>query len=168
MASDSNRGGITIVKSDQVRSGYCLTTDLVVAEPLERVFAFFSDAFQLEKLTPGRLRFSVRTSRPIEMHAGTLIDYQLRLYGVPVRWRSKISRWDPPHCFADEQVVGPYRYWHHLHSFEEVAAGTRIHDVVHYAVPLGWILHPLLVRPDLLKIFAFRRQAMSQVFTVVG
>lgn len=156
---------VTIDKSDQGRQGYCLTTQIVVQEPRERVFEFFADAFQLETITPPWLRFSVQTPRPIAMGPGTLIDYQLRLHGVPIRWRSRISSWEPPLRFVDEQVHGPYRFWHHLHTFEEVEAGTRVRDVVHYSVPWGFLLHPLLVRRDLMKIFAFRHKAMCQVFT---
>ena len=101
------------------------------------------------------------------MREGTLIDYRLRLRGVPIRWRSKISNWQPPFQFVDEQAKGPYRYWHHLHTFDQVDGGTMIRDIVHYAIPLGFIVHPLLVRRDLTNIFEFRRQSMSRIFTVV-
>ena len=158
---------VAIRKSDRVSAGYCLTTELLVAEPREQVFEFFADAFQLETITPPWLHFSVRTPRPLEMEAGTMIDYKLRLHTLPVRWRSQISEWQPPFRFVDEQVQGPYRYWHHLHTFEENESGTLVGDIVHYAVPLGFILHPLLVRPDLTKIFEYRREMMSRVFTPV-
>ena len=155
------------IKKQQGSSGHCLTTELLVGEPREQVFNFFADAFQLETLTPPWLHFSVQTSPPIEMHAGRLIDYKLRLHGIPIRWRSKISDWQPPFQFVDEQVKGPYSYWHHLHTFEEVSGGTLVRDVVNYAVPLGFITHPLLVRGDLTKIFEFRRQTMGRIFTPI-
>ena len=158
---------VAIAKSDRDSRGYCLTTELLVAEPREEVFEFFADAFQLETITPPWLHFSVQTPRPIVMTPGTLIDYRLRLHGVPVRWRSKISSWEPPYQFVDEQVKGPYRYWHHLHTFEEVDQGTLVRDIVNYAIPLGFLMHPLLVRGDLVKIFSFRRETMSRIFTPV-
>ena len=134
---------VAIRKSDRGSQGYCLTTELLVAEPRAQVFEFFADAFQLETITPPWLHFSVRTPRPIEMEAGTMIDYKLQLHGLPVGWRSKISEWQPPLRFVDEQVKGPYRCWHHLHTFEEINGGTLVSDIVHYAMPLGFILHPL-------------------------
>jgi ligand-binding SRPBCC domain-containing protein len=159
---------LTIEKAESASGGYRLTTELLVEEPREQLFAFFADAFQLETITPPWLHFSVESPHPIDMHAGTLIDYKLRLHGLPIRWRSKISTWEPPFQFVDEQVKGPYRCWHHLHTFDETERGTLIRDVVHYAVPLGFITHPLLVRRDLTKIFEFRREKMRCIFTPVG
>lgn len=156
---------VRIEKSDRDPRGYRLTTELLVAEPRQRVFKFFADAYQLETITPPWLHFSVETPRPIEMTAGTLIDYKLRLHGLPIRWQSRIRAWEPCSEFVDEQVRGPYRYWHHLHTFLETDGGTLVRDDVHYAVPLGWLAHPLLVRRDLAKIFGFRRAKMSEIFT---
>ena len=156
---------VVIDRSDRDPSGYQLTTELVLKEPRQQVFDFFADAFQLETITPPWLHFSVRTPAPIVMQPGTLIDYTLRLHGLPIRWRSEISSWDPPFQFVDQQVSGPYRYWHHLHTFEEVDGGTLVRDIVHYAVPFGFITHPLLVRRDLTKIFQYRHQTMSRLFT---
>jgi ligand-binding SRPBCC domain-containing protein len=156
---------VMIGKSDRDPSGYRLTTELLVKEPREQLFEFFADAFQLETITPPWLHFSVQTPQPIVMQPGTLIDYKLQLHGLPIRWRSKISDWDPPLQFIDEQVKGPYRYWHHLHSFDEVDGGTLVRDIVHYAVPFGFITHPLLIRCDLTKIFQHRHESMSSLFT---
>ena len=147
--------------------GYRLTTEILFAESCEEVFEFFADAFQLETITPPWLHFSVQTARPIEMSAGTLIDYKLRLHGLPISWRSMISQWQPPLRFVDEQVRGPYRHWHHLHTFERTGDGTLMRDIVHYGVPLGFILHPLLVQRDLTRIFEFRRETMSRIFTPI-
>lgn len=156
---------VTIERSPTDPSGYRLTTELLVAEPRGQVFDFFADAFQLETITPPSLRFSVCTPRPLEMRSGVLIDYKLRLHGWPIRWRSKISNWKPPYQFVDEQLKGPYRYWHHLHTFDDVDGGTLVRDIVHYAIPLGFIMHPLLVRRDLTTIFEYRRKTMSTRFT---
>jgi ligand-binding SRPBCC domain-containing protein len=156
---------ITIKKSEGGERGYLLQAELRVAEPREKVFEMFADAFQLEAITPPSLRFSVLTPPPIDMRVGTLIDYRLRLHGLPMRWRSKISVWDPPHEFVDEQVYGPYRRWRHRHIFESLDNGTLIRDEVHYDVPLAVLAHPLLVRRDLLAVFEFRQQALSRIFT---
>lgn len=150
------------------RKGYRLTTELLVAEPRSEVFAFFADAFQLETITPPWLNFSVQTPRPIEMRAGVEIDYRLRLHALPIRWRSRISEWEPPLRFVDEQVRGPYTHWHHLHTFEETAEGTLVSDIVHYQVPLSFIAHPLLVRRDLTRIFQYRRETMRKKFRSLG
>ena len=133
----------------------------------EQVFDFFADAFQLETITPPWLHFSVQTPRPIAMAKDVLIDYKLRLHGFPIRWQSRISCWEPPFQFIDEQVRGPYRYWHHLHTFEEFEGGTLVRDVVHYSVLLGAIMHPLIIRRDLTKIFEYRHDVMSRIFSPV-
>lgn len=162
---DSREMSVTIEKIDGGQRGYRLSTELVVSEPIEQVFDFFADAFQLETITPPWLHFSVQTPRPIVMGTGQLIDYRLRLHGVPLRWRSRISDWMPTSQFVDEQVKGPYRYWHHLHEFEEVSGGTVVRDIVRYDLPLSFLLHPLLVRRDLTSIFEYRQATMRKIFT---
>ncbi|MEA2193634.1 MAG: hypothetical protein QOG42_68 [Solirubrobacteraceae bacterium] len=128
----------------------------------EEVFAFFADARNLEALTPPLLRFRVVTPEPIAMGAGTLIRYRLRVRGVPVSWLTKITEWDPPHGFVDEQLTGPYALWHHAHAFEALDdGGTLMRDVVRYRVgcgPLGTLATRLLVRRDVEAIFDFRAE----------
>ncbi len=128
------------------------------------IFPFFADAANLETLTPPWLNFKILTPTPIAMHEGTLIDYRLRVHGMPVRWRTRISAWEPPHRFVDEQLRGPYRQWIHEHTFEPRDGGTLCRDVVRYAVPLDLLMHGLLVRPDITKIFAYREQALKKHF----
>ena len=132
--------------------------------PPEQVFPFFADARNLEAITPPWLGFRVVTPEPIDMRAGTLIEYRLRLRGVPLRWRTRIAVWDPPRRFVDVQLSGPYRLWHHTHDFEpDGAGGTIMRDSVRYALPfgpLGRLAHALVVRRDLDAIFAFRQAAV--------
>jgi ligand-binding SRPBCC domain-containing protein len=133
--------------------------------PPERAFAFYADARNLEAITPPWLAFRVTTPGRIEMRPGTLIDYRLRLHGVPVRWRTRIEVWDPPRRFVDVQLRGPYALWEHTHTFEpDGADGVVIGDRVRYALPLGplgRIVHALVVRRDLERIFEHRRHAVA-------
>ena len=143
-------------------------TEQLVPAPLKDVFAFFSLAENLERITPPFLRFKILTSLPIEMRQGTLIDYQLRIRGIPVRWRTQIADWNPPYQFVDTQLKGPYTLWHHTHTFSDAgAAGTLMRDVVRYQAPLGplgLLVSPFFVRPEIERIFAFRRQAIAGFF----
>ena len=129
----------------------------------DEVFGFFADARNLERITPPLLRFAVVTPDPIEMGVGTLIQYRLRLHGVPVSWLTSIQAWEPPHRFVDTQVRGPYALWHHTHAFAPDGDGTRMVDTVRYAVgfgPLGELAHRVLVRRDVEAIFTFRAQTV--------
>jgi len=144
--------------------GYRLEAEQFLPQPRERVFAFFADAFGLEDLTPPWMNFHVLTARPITMDEGLRIDYRLRVRGIPLRWQSLISCWDPPHAFVDEQTRGPYRRWHHQHLFESVAGGTMCRDIVDYAVPGGSVVNKLFVQPELLRIFAYRQQKLRALF----
>ena len=142
-----------------------------VARPIEEVFAFFSDAGNLQEITPPFLDFAILTPRPVAMRAGTLLDYRLKWHGVPIRWRTEILEWSPPHRFVDLQIRGPYRLWHHTHTFEAVEGGTRMIDVVDYELPLGVlgeIAHKLKVRRDVEGIFDYRRETIARIFRTPG
>jgi ligand-binding SRPBCC domain-containing protein len=135
--------------------------------PLEQVFAFFAAARNLERITPGWLRFEVRTPEPVRMEAGALIDYRLHYRGVPLGWTSQIEVWEPGRQFVDRQLRGPYGLWHHRHTFAEVAGGTVIEDEVHYAAPFGAfgeLAQPLLIERVLRRIFDYRQQAVRRIF----
>jgi ligand-binding SRPBCC domain-containing protein len=132
--------------------------------PINEVFEFFSDAMNLEELTPSWLQFRVLTPGPIQIRQGTEIDYRLKLRGIPVRWRSKISVWDPPHRFVDEQLRGPYRQWIHEHRFTEDANGTTCEDTVNYAPIGGALIDKLFVAQEIKQIFAYRTQRLQAIF----
>ncbi|MCU0771566.1 MAG: SRPBCC family protein [Verrucomicrobia bacterium] len=132
--------------------------------PRSEVFDFFSDACNLEAITPPWLRFQILTPAPIRMGVGTLIDYRLRVHGLPLRWRTRIAEWNPPHGFADEQVRGPYRLWHHEHTFEEADGGTLMRDSIRYAPMGGTLINRLFVRRDVEAIFAYRERRLKELF----
>jgi ligand-binding SRPBCC domain-containing protein len=136
-----------------------------LALPAAEAFAFYADALNLEAITPPWLAFRVETSGPIAMRPGTLIDYRLRLHGIPVRWRTRIVVWHPPKGFVDVQLRGPYALWEHTHTFEpDGEHAVVIRDHVRYALPfgpLGRLAHALSVRRDLERIFDYRRAAVA-------
>lgn len=144
---------------------YRLEREQRLEQPLERVFEFFAAAGNLERITPSWLRFEVLTPESVEMQVGTLIDYRLRVHGLPVRWTSRIEQWDPGRSFVDRQLRGPYGLWHHRHTFAADGTGTTVRDDVHYGLPLGALgdlAHRLVVRRDLERIFAFRQRAVVE------
>jgi ligand-binding SRPBCC domain-containing protein len=155
-----------------VRDVYALATWQWLPRPRPEVFAFFSDASNLERITPAFLNFHVLTATPIEMRAGALIDYRLRLRGIPLRWRSEITTWEPPVRFVDCQRRGPYRLWEHTHSFDEEDGGTRVRDDVRYGLAGPRIftraVNAVLVAPDTRRIFAFRHAALEDCLGLNG
>ncbi|HVF70831.1 MAG TPA: SRPBCC family protein [Chthoniobacterales bacterium] len=140
-------------------------TELWVPRPREEVFAFFADAANLDAITPPWVCFKTLTPVPIEMGAGTLIDHKLRIHGIPIRWRTQITVWEPPRRFVDEQLRGPYRLWRHEHLFEEREGGTMVRDRVEYAVLFDFLVHELFVRRDVEKIFAYRTENLRKRFS---
>ncbi len=143
--------------------GYLLEARTELARPLDEVFDFFANAHNLEALTPPFLRFEILTPDPIILRKGTIIDYRLRLRGIPVRWLSEISAWEPPHRFVDTQLRGPYRWWVHEHRFEAArGGGTLMTDRVEYGVLGGALVNFLLVEPDLRRIWAYRDREVRQ------
>ena len=134
--------------------------------PPERAFAFYGDALNLEPLTPPWLHFEVTTPGEIELAAGSLLDYKLKLHGIPIRWQTKIETWEAPRRFVDTQARGPYSLWEHTHTFEPAGEGeTVIGDRVRYAIPfgpLGTLAERLFVRRDLRRIFDYRAAAVAE------
>jgi len=143
------------------QEGYRLTARMSVDLPIEEVFEFFADANQLERITPQWLHFEVLTPRPIEMKAGLILDYRIP---IPIKWRTEISAWEPPFRFVDQQLKGPYKRWHHEHTFQEANGKTIVHDNVHYIPRGGSLIHRFMVKPDLEKIFSFRHHRLNEIF----
>lgn len=128
------------------------------------VFPFFADAANLERITPPWVQFWILTPAPIAMRAGALIDYRIRVHGLPLRWRTEIAEWEPPWRFVDVQLRGPYRIWHHTHTFVEVGGGTLCRDEIAYAVWGGSLVNRLFVQRDIERIFAHRREVLHKIF----
>jgi ligand-binding SRPBCC domain-containing protein len=138
-----------------------------IAQPIETVFPFFADAYNLESITPPWLGFRILTVDSKNVSEGTEIRYRLHLHGLPIYWRTEIRQWNPPYRFVDVQRSGPYRLWHHTHRFEAQGNRTKMIDVVRYALPfgiLGRFVHALKVRSDVRGIFDYRRQRIDQLF----
>lgn len=150
---------------DQI--GHKFITEQWVPQPIDQVFEFFSNPNNLETLTPDFLHFKiVKISHP-KIREGTVLDYQLKLHGVPICWQSKINDWVPGKRFSDLQTRGPYAFWHHTHEFYEARGGTVIRDNVVYKFP-GWVPGDILghnfINKDLEKIFMFRREQIKKLF----
>lgn len=147
-------------------SEYILNRSLTIELARDKVFEFFSNAGNLERITPPELNFQIITPQPIEMREGALIDYQLKMRGFPVKWRTEITVWNPPNEFVDEQIRGPYKQWIHRHIFTEIDADkTLIEDEVRYRLPFapfGNLAH-FLVKKELNYIFDYRQKAVAEI-----
>ena len=153
-----------------MRDHYYRTT-LRLPVPRARAFAFFAEAENLGVITPPELAFKIRTPLPITIRAGTLIDYTISLHGIPMRWRTRVTRWRENEEFEDEQLRGPYAVWVHRHAFrDDRSGGTVIDDEVRYRLPfypLGELVHPL-VRRQIRRIFEYREGAVRRALRVVA
>jgi ligand-binding SRPBCC domain-containing protein len=147
---------------------HVLRREQVLPAPPGDVFAFFADAGNLEAITPAWLRFRIVTPRPIDMGVGAVIEYRLRLHGLPVSWLTQIEVWEPGRRFVDAQLRWPYALWHHTHEFEPHERGTLMRDTVRYALPLGplgAVAHRAFVARDLAAIFDHRAQRVAELVT---
>ena len=142
--------------------------ELWLPRPPREVFPFFADARNLEFITPPWLKFEVLTPGRIVMRSGARIDYRLKVHGFPLRWRTEITEWEPPVRFVDTQLRGPYRLWHHTHTFEAKDGGTLCRDRVRYRVPGGELVHRLIVRRDVERIFRYRQEKLAEQFGRTG
>jgi ligand-binding SRPBCC domain-containing protein len=148
------------------RKEYLLKRSVWVRRPIEEVFPFFAAAENLGRITPPELGFRIDSPTPVAMHRGATIDYTIRLYRMPMKWRTGITKWDPPHYFEDTQLAGPYAKWVHTHRFTEYNGGTTIDDRVEYVLPFGTLGHIAwpLVRRQLDRIFDYRTEVMLERF----
>jgi ligand-binding SRPBCC domain-containing protein len=145
-------GGVTVIHEETV-----------VPSSIGETFAFFSDAMNLEKLTPRWLKFNVRTPPPLMMREGLEIDYVISLRGLAIPWKTRIDVWEPGVRFVDRQVAGPYLWWNHEHRFEQVPDGTRVIDHVEFVPRVRWITNEF-VRRDVQRIFEFRKAKLKEIF----
>jgi ligand-binding SRPBCC domain-containing protein len=146
---------------------YTLRREQWIECPIDEVFAFFADAHNLEEITPPWVGFKILSMSTESVEEGTVILYRLRLHGIPVHWRTNIREWNPPYSFVDEQTRGPYKKWHHTHTFEAHGSRTKMTDEVQYLLPLGIlgrIVHAVKVRRDVSRIFDYRRQRIDALF----
>ncbi|WP_396623687.1 SRPBCC family protein [Luteitalea sp.] len=163
MTTDAPSAAIDLHRPLQ-RSTFELSTTAWLPQSVDEVFPFFGDAHNLDILTPPWLSFEILTPRPIPMHAGTLIDYRIKLRGIPMRWRTRISLWEPNRRFVDEQLRGPYLEWIHTHTFEPLDGGTLMKDTVRYRVPGGGLVNRFFVQRDVERIFTYRLEALRGHF----
>ncbi len=152
-------------------SEHILKRSLILDLPRKEVFDFFADASNLERITPAELKFHITTPQPINIRQGTLIDYQLKLRGLPLKWKTIISVWNPPFEFVDEALKSPYKQWIHRHTFTELEKNkTLIEDEVKYRLPFepfGDAAH-FFVRRELNYIFDFRQKAVAEILQPKG
>jgi ligand-binding SRPBCC domain-containing protein len=156
-----------VISKYEFMKTYRIEDRLELSLPIEEVFPFFAEAANLARITPRELGFQIRTKGPIVMAEGTLIDYTIRLWGLPLTWKTRIAAWNPPTMFVDEQLSGPYKKWVHTHRFRPTpdGKGTIIEDEVVYALPFGpfgTIALPL-IRRQLTRIFSFRRREVQRL-----
>jgi ligand-binding SRPBCC domain-containing protein len=146
---------------------YILERAQVIERPRGETFAFFSDAFNLERITPPLLQFRILNEPPVTMAEGTLLEYRLALFGIRFYWKTLIEKWSPEDSFVDLQLEGPYALWRHTHSFEQLSpTSTLVRDYVEYRIPFGIfgrIAHGLFVKRTLKKIFDHRRRIIDRL-----
>jgi ligand-binding SRPBCC domain-containing protein len=146
-----------------------LEREQLLGGTLAEVFAFFTDVRNLERMTPSWMGFRILTPQPVELGRDAVIEYSIRLAGLPLRWRTRIVDWEAGRRFVDVQERGPYALWEHTHSFRDAAEGVLMRDEVRYALPfgpLGAVAHAIAVRSSLERIFDYRREVLAARFPV--
>lgn len=146
---------------------HILKRETILNLPVNEVFDFFSKAENLDKITPPVLGFRIITPLPVDMKKGTLIDYKIKLNGIPFDWKTEITEWEPPFYFTDTQIKGPYKMWVHQHRFEDQNGRTKMTDIVNYLSPGGFfefIPHNLIVKNKVEYIFDYRGKILAEIF----
>mgnify|MGYP000616262432 CR=1 FL=1 len=152
---------------DSLGQGYQLVQSQPFAQPVDELFDYFRDPENLEEITPDRLKFRILDADPLPVREGTVIEYRLRLRGIPLSWTTEITAFEPNEYFQDTMIDGPYRKWEHIHTFERVNGRTVMGDQVHYELPYGWLgelVHELLIKRDLKHIFQYRARTLRDRF----
>ncbi|HET8797477.1 MAG TPA: SRPBCC family protein [Thermoanaerobaculia bacterium] len=135
--------------------------------PLAEVFEFFSTPANLGRITPPSMGFRITAGPERRLQEGDRIDYAIRVFGLSMRWTTRITLWREREVFADLQERGPYRYWHHTHTFRAADGGVEMHDRVEYELPFGFLGRLFggpIVRRQLDAIFAYRAEAIRNIF----
>jgi uncharacterized protein (TIGR01777 family) len=149
---------------DPSQSTFVFYAEQFIPHPIEKVFAFFSDAQNLGKITPSFLNFKIEKTTSEKIEKNTQISYSLQVHGVPIHWLTDITEWQPPYSFVDNQLKGPYSLWYHHHRFDEVEGGTLMMDWIRYRLPLGkvgqWV-GLAKIKSDVSEIFQYRRKVIS-------
>lgn len=146
---------------------HILKKETVLNESVDKVFDFFSKAENLNIITPSELGFKIITQLPVLMKKGSIIDYKIKLNGFPFKWKTEITKWEPPFCFEDTQIKGPYKMWVHEHKFQDLNGKTIMNDTVKYLSPGGFlefIPHNLIVKKKVESIFNYRERIFSDLF----
>ena len=142
-------------------------TKVEIPEKKDRVFSFFSEAKNLERITPAWLNFRILYQSTSEIQEGTVFRYKLKIHGIPCGWETRIENWNPPHSFVDTQTRGPYKKWHHTHEFVSKGQHTLMTDRVEYILPFGYFVQLLAtkwVQKNVEAIFSYRKVAILQMF----
>jgi len=158
---------VTVAHFTPLNTVYVLERRQRVTALRAKVFSFFADAANLERMTPPQLGFTILTPQPIEMKKGARIDYRIKLYGIPMKWKTVIDEYEPDDRFIDVQLKGPYAVWRHTHTFTDIEGGTELGDRVVYELPfgpLGRVVHAAFVRRQLAQIFDYRERVMRELF----
>jgi ligand-binding SRPBCC domain-containing protein len=146
---------------------YTLRCEMLSGQPLRATFAVFEDPYNLAKITPPWLNFRVTSAERVYMRQGAEIQYTIRWLKLPIRWKTRITEYNPPHSFVDEQENGPYISWRHQHTLESTPEGTKVTDEVQYTLPfglLGRFVHAAIIRRQLLAIFRYRQRELGNMF----
>jgi ligand-binding SRPBCC domain-containing protein len=149
---------------------YTLECRMTAPVALQEAFEVFENPENLALITPPWLNLRISPESPVQMKKGAVITYRLRWMGIPLSWKTVITEYEPPFLFVDEQAEGPYRLWRHRHTFRPGVEGTEVSDQVDYALPFGWlgrIVHWLIVRNQLERIFTFRQKTLARLWSEV-
>ena len=154
-----------------LRARYRLACSVIFPRSIEETFAVFENPRNLGSITPDWLKFRITTPEPFAMAEGLTLDYRIQWMGIPIPWRTRITAYEPPFLFVDEQIRGPYVGWRHRHTFRELEGGVEVADSVEYELPLGLagrLAHEAMIAKQLLAIFRFRQHAIGELLGVRG